>query len=53
VASLFISLWTGKVPEKLRDQLGIALAKRTYKAASALIGSQRWQRIYGLGGSLQ
>src|SRR6202166_3060323 len=37
VASLFVSRWdvavAGKVPEKLRDQLGIAIAKRTYKAA--------------------
>ena len=36
VASLFISRWDaavmGKVPESLRDQLGIAIAKRTYKA---------------------
>ena len=36
VASMFISRWdvavTGKVPEDLRNQLGIAIAKRTYKA---------------------
>ena len=36
VASIFISRWdvavTGKVPEELDDQLGIAVAKRTYKA---------------------
>src|SRR5262249_22932055 len=35
VASVFISRWDqavlGKVPEALRDQLGIAIAKRTYK----------------------
>jgi transaldolase len=57
VASLFVSRWdiavAGRVPEKLRDQLGIAIAKRTYKAASALLGSSRWQRVYNLGGCPQ
>lgn len=42
-----------KVPEALRNQLGIAIAKRTYKASSALLGSARWQRIYNLGGRPQ
>src|ERR1700722_109795 len=41
VASLFISRWDvaviGKVPEALNDQLGIAIAKRTYKAYSDLL----------------
>ena len=36
VASVFISRWDAavmdKVPDALRDQLGIAIAKRTYKA---------------------
>ena len=49
VASMFISRWdvavTGKVPEDLRNQLGIAIAKRTYKAYRTLIDSPRWQRI--------
>ena len=53
VASLFVSRWdvavAGKVPENLRNQLGIAIAKRTYKAASALLSSARWQRTYNLG----
>jgi len=57
VASVFVSRWdvavAGKVPEKLRDQLGIAIAKRTYKAASALLSSPRWQRLYNLGGRPQ
>jgi transaldolase len=57
VASVFISRWdvavANKVPEKLRNQLGIAIAKRTYKAASALLSSPRWQRIYNLGGRPQ
>jgi transaldolase len=53
VASLFVSRWdvavADKVPDGLRDQLGIAIAKRTYKEASALLGSQRWLRIYNFG----
>ena len=42
VASVFISRWdvavVDKVPEDLRDQLGIAIAKRTYKAYRSLLG---------------
>ena len=57
VASVFVSRWDAavatKVPEKLRNQLGIAIAKRTYKASSALLSSARWQRIYNLGGRPQ
>lgn len=57
VASVFVSRWdaavASKVPEKLRNQLGIAIAKRTYKAASTLLSSARWQRIYNLGGRPQ
>ena len=53
VASVFISRWdaavTGKVPESLRDQLGIAIAKRTYKAYRALLASPRWQRVFNVG----
>jgi transaldolase len=53
VASLFISRWdaavAGKVPEALRNQLGIAIAKRTYKACRELLGSPRWQRAYNAG----
>jgi transaldolase len=53
VASVFISRWdvavTGKVPDALRDQLGIAVAKRTYKAYCALLNSPRWLRVYNAG----
>ena len=53
VASVFISRWdvavADKVPEALRTQLGIAIAKRTYKAARSLLTSPRWQRVYNLG----
>jgi len=53
VASLFISRWdaaiTARVPETMRNKLGIAIAMRTYKAARGLLGSPRWQRIYNAG----
>ncbi len=53
VASLFVSRWdvavAGKVPERLRGQLGIAITKRTYKAASDLLSSERWRRVYNFG----
>jgi transaldolase len=53
VASVFISRWDAavkdRVPEPLRNQLGIAIAKRTYKAYRALLGSPRWQRVFNAG----
>jgi transaldolase len=53
VASLFISRWdvavADTVPDALRNQLGIAVAKRTYKAYRELLGSPRWMRAYNAG----
>ena len=53
VASLFISRWdvaiANKAPEPLRNQLGIAIAKRTYKAYRELLGTPRWQRAFNFG----
>jgi transaldolase len=53
VASVFISRWDAavkdRVPEPLRNQLGVAVAKRTYKAYRALLGSSRWQRVFNAG----
>jgi transaldolase len=53
VPSLFVSRWdaavSGKTPAVLNNQLGIAIAKRTYKAYRELLGSPRWQRIYNAG----
>lgn len=53
VASLFISRWdvavADKVPDSLRNQLGIAIARRTYKAYRALLDSPRWQRAFNAG----
>jgi transaldolase len=57
VASVFISRWDvavmNKVPEALRDRLGIAIAQRTYKAYRALLDTPRWQRVYNAGARLQ
>ena len=53
VASVFVSRWdaavAGKVPAALNNRLGIAVAKRTYKAYRDLLGSPRWERIYNAG----
>ena len=53
VASLFISRWdaavASKVPEPLRNQLGIAVAKRAYKASTELLASENWRRAYNFG----
>jgi transaldolase len=53
VASVFISRWDaavmGEVPDSLNNQLGVAIAKRTYKACRTLLSSPRWQRAYNAG----
>jgi len=53
VASIFVSRWdvavAGKVPEALNNQLGIAVAKRSYKAYLGLLSSPRWMRAYNAG----
>jgi transaldolase len=49
VASLFISRWDkavmDEVPDDLRDKLGIAVAKRSYRAYRELLDSERFQRL--------
>jgi transaldolase len=53
VASVFVSRWdvavADKVPAALRNQLGLAVAKQTYKAYRGLLSSPRWQRVYNAG----
>jgi len=53
VASIFVSRWdaavAGKVPADLVNQLGVAIAKRTYAAYRKLLDTPRWQRIYNAG----
>jgi transaldolase len=49
VASLFISRWDkavmNEVPDELRDKLGVAVAKRTYRAYRELLDSERFHRL--------
>ncbi len=53
VASVFISRWdkavNGQVPESLRDRLGIAVARRTYRTYRDLLDSPRWLRLLNAG----
>jgi transaldolase len=53
VASVFISRWDkavlGRVPEALRDRLGIAIAGRTYTAYRNVLNSPRWLRLLNAG----
>jgi transaldolase len=53
VASVFVSRWDAavshRVPDALRNRLGIALAGRIYKAYRELLDSPRWQRIFNAG----
>jgi transaldolase len=57
VASLFVSRWdaavAGKVPPELETTLGIAVAKRTYKAYRDLLASDRWLRLLNRGARSQ
>jgi transaldolase len=57
VASMFISRWdaaiAGKVPERLNNRLGIAVAGRIYKAYLELLSNPRWQRAYNAGAKPQ
>ena len=53
VASVFISRWdravVDKVPDALRDRLGIAIGQQAYKAYRDVLDSDRWQRLANLG----
>lgn len=57
VASVFISRWdaavSGKVPEKLRNKLGIAIGGRTYRAYRSLLASDRWKALAKAGAQPQ
>jgi transaldolase len=52
-ASIFLSRWDGatmdKVPDQLRDKLGIAIGQQTYKAYRDILASDRWQRLANFG----
>lgn len=53
VASIFVSRWDvvikDKVPDALRNRLGIAIAMRTYQAYCDLLAAPRWQKLAGAG----
>ena len=53
VASLFVSRWdkatADRLPANLRNQLGIAVGQRTYRAYREMLDSPRWQRIAAAG----
>src|ERR1700679_3618014 len=57
VASLFVSRWdvavANRVPEGLRNQLGIAIAGQALEQYRLLLGSPRWQRIFNNGARAQ
>jgi transaldolase len=57
VASMFVSRWDkavmGKVPKDLQNRLGIAIAKRTYKAYRDFLASPRWQKAAAAGAQPQ
>jgi transaldolase len=57
VASLFVSRWdvavSGKVPAELTNRLGIAVARRTYRAYHELLASARFQRAANAGARAQ
>jgi transaldolase len=57
VASMFISRWDkavmGRVPKDLQDRLGIAIAKRTYKAYRDFLASPRWRKAADSGAQPQ
>jgi len=53
VASIFVSRWDvavkDRVPQPLRNRLGIAIAGRAYKAYRELLGSPRWRTLAAAG----
>ncbi|MEO8464364.1 MAG: transaldolase [Gammaproteobacteria bacterium] len=57
VASIFVSRWDAavadKVPDRLKNQLGIAIAKRTYGSYCALLESRRWIKLRDAGAQPQ
>jgi transaldolase len=57
VASLFVSRWdravSDKVPEDLRNRLGIAVAGRAYRAHDELLASKRWRDLEAAGARKQ
>lgn len=57
VASVFMSRWdkavAGTVPDRLKDQLGLAVGLDTYRAYRRLMDSDRMQRLENAGARVQ
>ena len=57
VASLFISRWdvaaNTQLPDELHNQLGIAVARQTYRAYRELLASPRWKKLAADGAPVQ
>jgi transaldolase len=57
VASLFVSRWDAasapKLPDDLRNRLGIAIGQRAFKAYRDLLASERWKRLGDAGAQPQ
>src|ERR1700691_3293366 len=57
VASLFVSRWDvaveKKVPDALREQLGIAIAGQAHESYCRLLDSPRWKRTLNAGAGVQ
>jgi transaldolase len=57
VASVFVSRWdtavADKVPAELRNQLGVAIGGRTYRAYLDLLDSPRWRKLAAAGAQPQ
>jgi transaldolase len=57
VASVFLSRWdkasASTAPQALRNKLGIAIGRRTFKAYRDVLESDRWQRLANLGARAQ
>lgn len=57
VASIFVSRWDvaikDKVPLALRNRLGLAIARRSYKSYRDLLESARWRKLAAAGAQTQ
>ncbi len=57
VASLFVSRWdvaaNPQLPNELHNQLGIAVARQTYRAYRELLASARWKQLAAAGAPVQ
>jgi transaldolase len=57
VASLFVSRWdvaaNKTLPKELHNQLGIAVAKQTYRAYREMLASPRWKKLMDAGATPQ